>query len=126
MATAVSLLGRDPVGLRFTVHNCADKRMAAVKFTEIKGGLFDLAFRQLPRDLCQKLETALDLGGIYVMPFDLGSDYLGAIILCCDRREGLLNRVSVEHLVNFAGLVLKRKRMEETLRDSGAAPQKDR
>jgi PAS domain S-box-containing protein len=124
MRQLVSLLGRDPTGMVFTVADGTRQRMVKGKLALVEGGLHDLTFYQVPLPLCQEIERRLDLGAVYAMPFVLGEDFLGTVALMTRRDEGLKNRGAIESLVNQIGLALKRKRVEEEIEHNRSQLQK--
>ncbi len=112
-----ALLGRDLAGLAFTVAEGTVSRVLPGSLARVEGGLHDLSFRQLPEPFCCQLEQELALGAIYVMPFVQAEDFMGTVAILTDRTEGLVHRWEIELLVNQAGLALKRKKVEEALRE---------
>jgi PAS domain S-box-containing protein len=112
------IMGGSPVGLELTVPDDLRERLKAGAFVRVEGGLYELAFRQLPIPLCERIEQLLDIGDIFVMPFVLGNDFLGTVAVAMDRAEGLKDLRIVEAFVNQAALALKRKRVEDELQES--------
>ncbi|HZD42814.1 MAG TPA: ATP-binding protein, partial [Methanomicrobiales archaeon] len=102
--------------LTFTVAEGTISRVAPGTLGHVEGGLYDLCFHQLPESLCGQIEQKLDLGEIYAMPFEQGDDFMGTVAIVTNREEGLVHRDEIELLVNQAGLALKRKRVEESLK----------
>jgi PAS domain S-box-containing protein len=115
------MLGRNPVGLAFTVAEGTRKRMVRGRLERVEGGLYDLTFYQIPLPLATRLEQELRVGEIYAMPFYLGEDFMGTVAVATDQSEGLMNRELMETIVNQAALALKRTRTEESLRGSEQA-----
>ncbi len=111
------LLGRDPVGMVFTVAEGTLERAMPGRLDFVKGGLYDLTFHQMPLPLATSIEQQLNVGEIYAMPFALGEDFMGTVAVATDRAEGLQNRELIEAIVNHAALALKRTRTEEALRE---------
>ncbi len=111
------LLGRDAVGLVFTVAEGTLERATPGRLELVKGGLHELTFSQMPLPLTTLIEQELGVGEIYAMPFVLGGDFMGTVAIATDRAEGLQNRELLEAIVNHAALALKRTRTEEALRE---------
>lgn len=122
----VRILGRDPVGLVFTVAEGTRERMARGALSHVEGGLCDLTFGQMPASLCRLAEEQLELGDIYAMPFALEGDFLGTVAILTDKAEGLRNRTTLEPFVNQVALALRRNRAEEALRKGQAEDQPPR
>jgi signal transduction histidine kinase len=112
-----ALFGRDMTGLAFTVAKDTLSRVTPGCLALVEGGLHDLCFQQLPEVFCRQIEEKLDLGEVYVMPFVQSRDFMGTVAIIADREEGLINRGEIELLVNQAGLALKRKRAEGSLKE---------
>ena len=83
------LLGRDPMGLAFTVAEGTRERMVRGRLELVEGGLYDLTFHQMPRPLSTLIEQELGVGEIYAMPFYLGEDFMGTVAVATDRGRGL-------------------------------------
>ncbi len=111
------LLGRNAVGLVFTVAEGTLERTTPGRLELVKGGLYDLTFSQMPLPLATLIEQELGVGETYAMPFYLGEDFMGTVAIATDRNEGLQNRELIEAIVNHAALALKRTRTEEALRE---------
>ncbi len=113
-----ALLQRDPVDLAFTMTEDIREHMSKGRLVPIEGGVYRLAFGQLPSELCRAIEERLEVGKIYAMSFVLGEDFLGAVVIGAERTEELNNQEVVEALVNQAALAIKRRKTEEALRKS--------
>lgn len=118
---AIALLGRDPVGLKFTLTEGVRAQMVPGRLARMKGGLYDLTFHQMSLALATLLERECRIGEIYVMPFCLGEELVGTVVVATDWAEGLKNRELIEGIVNQAALALKRTRTETALRRSEQA-----
>ncbi len=116
-----ALLGRDPIGLALTVAEGTLERVPRGRLGHVEGGLYDLAFHQVPLPVATRIEQELGVGDVYAMPFYLGGDFMGTVAVAADRAEGLKNRELIEAIVNQAALALKRTRTEEALRGSEQA-----
>jgi PAS domain S-box-containing protein len=113
-----SLLGRNAVGLNFTVPEDERRQMSKGSLSHIEGGIHALTFGQTPIHLCRHIERDLNVGDIYAMPFMLGEDLMGTVAIVTDKSEGLTNQGVIEAFINQVALALRRKRAEQDLRES--------
>ncbi len=109
-------LGRDPNGLTFEVTPKYHALVAAGRLLHVEGGLHELTFEQLPKDLCGRFEAGFGIKGVYAIPFAIQSDILGtvAILTLCD---GHLPEIDViQAFVHQAAVALQKQRAEDSLR----------
>ncbi len=114
------MFGRDPVGLALHFPSETMQRMKWGELAYVEGGLQDLAFGQLPLDLCRSVEKEVGLGDIFAMPFSTGQDFLGTVAVLthgCGEPE---NSSAIAAFVVQAGIALRRINLERELRQAHA------
>ncbi len=110
------MLGSHPVGLTLRFLPETKSRMILGELAYVEGGLNDLAFGQLPPELCQAIEKELSLGDIFAMPFSHGQDFLGTVAILTHERGEPENSSAIAAFVVQAGIALRRINAERELR----------
>ncbi len=109
-------LGRELIGLRLAVDAGARQRMNPGSLSKVEGGVYGLAFGQLPESLCRQVEGELGLGDIFAMPMVSEEELLGIVAVLTRGKVPGRNARVIETIVNQASIALKRLRVEESLR----------
>lgn len=112
------LLGGGVVGRSFIMSQEQRKHMVRGSLSRIEGGIHGLTSGGLPTDLCLKIERELDVDSIHAMPLMLGEDLMGTVAIATDKAEELKNKGVIEAFTNQVSLALRRKRVEQDLRES--------
>ncbi len=112
--TTHRLFGRDPVGITMEFPESIRGRLLPGELERLAGGVCELAFWQLPPELCQALERELRITSVYAMACSVEQDLLGTVGVLTHGEE-LRNKRLIETIVTQAALALKRLRAEETL-----------
>jgi PAS domain S-box-containing protein len=113
---AVKTLGRDPAGMSFDVHDEAWQGLAGGRLVMVPGGIYELAFRQVPKSVCSVIEKLANLGDIYVMGFAAKNEVYGSAAIILRRGAQMTNRAVIETFIRQAGVALQRRKAEEALR----------
>lgn len=85
------------------------------EFARLLGGVWELTFRQMPREISEALERALGTRSVYAMACSAEHDLLGTVAILA-KGESLPNKRLIEPVVTEAALAIKRIRAEEALR----------
>ncbi len=109
------ILGRDPEGMAFSFPEDLRARVLPAELDLLEGGIYELAFGQLPPRFCRLIENKLNLGDIYALTRSFGEDILGTVALLTHERETFQNKIFVETVVSQAALVLRSLGAEEML-----------
>jgi PAS domain S-box-containing protein len=112
------IMGRDPVGIALPFDLNTRQRMVQGELVHVEGGLYDLAFNQIPLPLCQRMEQEVNIGNIYAIPFSLDEDFLGTVAIVSHGRALPRNADVIKTFVNQAAIALNRKRSEEALKEA--------
>jgi len=118
VAKVEAILGKPLAGLRFSVVKDIWQPMVKGSLTHVSGGIHDLSFRQMPKELCHHIEAELGINNFYVMPFSIDDDLIGTVIIGVDSPNGLWCMGLIESFINQISLALKNKRAEEILQEN--------
>ncbi|MDP2896701.1 MAG: PAS domain S-box protein [bacterium] len=108
-------LGRDPLGMTLKMNEQARKALASGKFHKVPGGIYELAFKRIPKPACRFLESLLGLGGIYSMGLFREGQLFGDVCIMCRKGNEIVNPDIVETFINQGAIALRRKQIEEGL-----------
>jgi len=109
-------LGRDPAGLAFTFTPEHRRRMEVRWLTRLAGGLHELVFEIVPREVCEDIERELGLGGIWVMPFSVRGGVLGALAVMARNSAQVPNARLIEAFALQAAVAFQRRRARRAQR----------
>jgi PAS domain-containing protein len=111
-----AILGRDPVGLEFTLTEAIKSQLKKGVLTDLEGDLRERALPHLSIPVSERIQQELHLGRSHVMPLILQEKLLGTVAIVTDKSEGLRNSILLEAFINQAVLALNRHRVEDELR----------
>lgn len=109
------LMGHSPTDMRFNVTEMLRDQMISDYLKHLPGGVYDLSFQQIPRELCETLERELNIGAVYTMTFARHADFMGTVAIMTDKKRGLKGKDTIELLAHQAGIALRRSRAEAAL-----------
>ena len=113
----LSLLGRDPVGMRLAMDEDAAMRLRSGRFEQVEG-VHALTFGRLPKPLCTALEELFAVGEIWSMGFTARDELLGNVVVVLKKGGSLKDPAALEAFVSQASVALLRKRAEDARRES--------
>jgi len=99
------------------VYKQAIKELTRGQLVKVKGGLYNVFFRNFPKKICKKLEQLLGISEIYSIGLRRKGALFGNVTIITYENSKLNNDI-IETFVNQMSVVLERKHMEETLRQS--------
>ncbi len=108
-------LGRDPVGMVLPTPPTY-RAMMEDAMIPVPGGVFGLAFGQLPEEVCREIERRGGIAEVRAMPFHLGSDILGTVAVVVGHGKDEVSWGAVETFVRLAAIAIQRRRGVEDLR----------
>ncbi|VVB75916.1 Methanogenesis regulatory histidine kinase FilI [Candidatus Tiddalikarchaeum anstoanum] len=85
---------------------------------EFKGGIYELALRRIPKQICDLINNWLNIDKIYLMAFMVKKEFLGDIIIITRRGSELKNKEVITALVNQSSIALQKKILEEDMKKS--------
>lgn len=109
-------IGRDLIGLKIHVGDMAPpERFITGKVYHPQKNLFNIVFQQIPEDICNGIEDALDLGEFYSVGLIWKESLLGNITFALRKGRELRNESLVEAYVRAASVCLQRLIAENAL-----------
>jgi PAS domain S-box-containing protein len=112
------LLGKNVVGMSFTISNEAWESLNSGKIVKVPGGLYELAFGEIPRVICDAAEKLIGMGDIYTMGFTEKGELYGNAVIVMRKGSELRNQDTIELFMRQAGVFLQRRQAEEELKKS--------
>jgi PAS domain S-box-containing protein len=83
-----------------------------------RDGLYGLANRKIPRQVCRAIEKLLAIDAMFIMGFSWENQLFGGVTVFFKKGGELKNAAQIEALVNLAAVAIKRLLAEKSLRDS--------
>jgi len=115
----LNILGRDPVGMRFKLDSKAAKdRVMKGKLTEIKGGLYELAWQNIPKTVCLTLEKAFGINAIYTIGFVKDENLFGSANIITKKKLEPTNITAIEAFIYQASVALHKWHAENKVATS--------
>ncbi|MBN1856917.1 MAG: PAS domain S-box protein [Dehalococcoidia bacterium] len=113
-------MGMDLDEMRFTADLKERRRAESIsgRLEHLEGGLYELFSEQLPQDACAAAASALGVADVYHVGFAIDDVPYGGITLMLRDNARILHVKTIESLASHAGLVIREKRMVDTLRAS--------
>ena len=91
------------------------KELADGKLKKLDGGIYELTFESIPKDIAFKIEDQLDIENIYGISFILNNKIYADAALIFPKGKDIQNRETLETFVRQASLALKRRESEQEL-----------
>jgi PAS domain S-box-containing protein len=114
----VQVLGRNPVGMKFSVPEEGFEILRKRKLIQGPGGIFEISERKIPKHLATAIEQLLQLKEIHIMGILHDDIFLGEVVIML-QKDGVIENVSLlETFINQAAIALLKIRSEESLRNS--------
>jgi PAS domain S-box-containing protein len=105
--------------MSFPINNEeARNTLISGELLKVPGGLYELTFGQIPKNICHVLEKLLNVGEIYFSGFAKGKELFGNTIIILPKMVELNNREFINTFIKQAAIALQKKQAEEELRDS--------
>jgi PAS domain S-box-containing protein len=105
-----SIIGADPVGMRFPIEEEPLAELELSKQTMFEAPpLYNIFFRQFPEECCIRATESLKLGKAYAIGISYRGDILGDVLIQLTRPGGIANREIVEAFVHQASVALLRR-----------------
>ncbi|MCJ7523643.1 MAG: PAS domain S-box protein [Candidatus Aminicenantes bacterium] len=84
----------------------------------VRDGLYGLANRKLPRQICRTIEKLLSIEAMFIMGFSWENQLYGGLTILFKKGNELQNCAQIEALLNLAAVSIKRLLAEKSLRES--------
>ncbi len=117
--TMIEDLGRlRPGGLCFPIPPDMVRVMLTGEVVELRGGIEEVTFGQLPSEVCRKIEDLVGEGLMYGIGFTRNGKLSGSALIKMPQGRILENPNVLTAFIHQASIALQRKKAEEELRES--------
>jgi len=112
------IIGRDIVGMSLKAPYAPGiyhllQNLLGGKIVKVPGDLYFMLQEQIPRDSCQRIEEALNIGDMYAIGLASQKVIFGNVIIFLRKGDILENHETIEIFIKQATLALKCRFMEE-------------
>jgi len=112
------VLGNELVSSEFLIDDAGRAAFRTGKLTEENLHVFDILFKAVPRQICDQLESELDIGKLFTIGFIRGDEILGNATIFLGREGKIPDLALVEMYARVAAIALQRLTAEEARRKS--------
>ncbi|MGB9176546.1 MAG: PAS domain S-box protein [Methanoregula sp.] len=113
----IRALGKELVGTEFLIDANGISGLRTGILHNPNLSLFDIAFGNIPEQVCNQLESELEFGDIYAIGFVRGEVLLGNAAIFLDRGVKIPDLRLVEMYARVASIVLQRRVTEESVKN---------
>jgi len=110
--------GKELVGSEFLIDDAAREAFRTGKLTEANLPVFDILFKAVPREICDQLESELDIARLFAIGFVRGDEILGNATIFLGPEGKISDLALVEMYAREAAIALQRFTAEEARRES--------
>ncbi|MCH8495862.1 MAG: PAS domain S-box protein, partial [Balneolales bacterium] len=100
-------------GSHFQPTDEALDSLKQAKLIQVEGGLYQLLFRTYPKRICNYVEEAAGIEGIYSMGLAWNNRLYGNVVIIVFDETPSINKEVVETFISVASVALQRKRTED-------------
>ena len=112
----LGIIGFNPVGRKWlTGPGFLFKKPYSIRPIE---GVYQLTYRQIPKEVCQQLEKTMDLGPIYKLDLQQGGNIFGNLVFFFSRGQDLKNGKLLQIIARHIEGTLWQKKIEKELLES--------
>lgn len=115
LATAVRVLGHQPVGLTFTLTPAARAGITLGVLEKAEGGLYQACFGKINKELCHQIEYLTGVDEIYGVGFARKGGIFGDALIITRKGSPLTNPQLIEAFINQASVALQHRKAQEEL-----------
>ena len=109
------VLGSTFTGRQLKSSQEAMERLLKGELLKVPGGLYELAFREVPRSMIYFLERLLNIGDVFVMGIAIKGEIFGSIAFLVHKGAELRNKNAIETFIRQASVALQRRKAEEEI-----------
>jgi PAS domain S-box-containing protein len=113
-----SIIGRDPVGIVYTISDRPRHNLMSRKLVRIETSLYDSMNGALQRDVCETLERDFRISGIYIVGLAWGEQLFGRVSILLKDRAALPGKEILETFIRLSSIALQRRFAEESNREN--------
>jgi PAS domain S-box-containing protein len=117
----MNLSGINPITASLSLNDMTNKEkdfFSSRRLEKIEGGLYELSTRKFSKTICKAIEDMLGIKEIYVMGFVINNEFHGGVKLLSKSIGFIKNKSTIETIINQASIIIQRKLIEESLRNS--------
>ncbi|HSA38913.1 MAG TPA: PAS domain S-box protein, partial [Methanoregula sp.] len=111
-------LGRDLTGCEFPIDSGGIAAFQTGRLTQGDISLFEVAFKSIPKSICERLESELEISGKYAIGFVRRGEIMGNAAIFLAGERTIPNQRIVEMYAREAAIALQRYLAEEEQRRS--------
>jgi PAS domain S-box-containing protein len=118
-----TFIGKEVIGMEVKLpepDELQKEKMAVMsrKLVKIPGNLFITMHKQVPEEICVKIEEALNIGDIYAIGLVYDGILRASVVIMLRKGEIITNNCLIETYMAHASIALQRYQMEKTLKKS--------
>jgi PAS domain S-box-containing protein len=109
-------IGQSPIGFRFTIDPVAINTLRNGHLHHIPWPLFDVLFRNIPEDICEKISSSVNIGEIYGIGFTKSGEVFGNATIFLYKGTEIKDIQLIETYAYQASFALQRRVAEQSLK----------
>jgi PAS domain S-box-containing protein len=117
-ATSTRYLGRDPRDMDYPIDPVALHTLSTGQLHKVPLSLYDILFRKIPKETCDQIEDAINIGDIYGIGFVRWGTLFGNATIFLHKGAVIPDIQLIENYARAASITLQRKIAEDSLKES--------
>ena len=117
-ARIASIIGRDPVGIVYTISDRPRHNLMSRRLVRIETSLYDSMNQALPKDECETIEHDLRISGIYIVGLAWGEQLFGRVSILLKENAYLPGKEILETFIRLSSIALQRGYAEQANREN--------
>ncbi len=109
-------IGQSPIGFHFTIDSVAINTLRNGRLHHVPWPLFDVLFRKIPEDICEKISSSVNIGDIYGIGFTKSGEVFGNATIFLYKGTEIKEIQLIETFAYQASFALQRRVTEESLK----------
>ena len=111
----LELVGRNPIGMRFTVRRDQDRQLRQGRLRRVSGGLFEFAQGQISKRACTLITRLLGLGEIYSLGIARAGQLFAHVAILTRGDHEIADAATLETFAAQASVALRSRQAERFL-----------
>ena len=111
-------LGFDPVGVELKMDSSSHEALKKGVLHKVAMSLYDLTFRTLPGDICNRISEAVDIGDFYAIGFARAGVLFGNAVILLHKGAPEPDMSLIDTYAHAASIALQRDIAEKALKES--------
>ena len=116
MDKCTQCIGQSPIGFHFTINPVAINTLRNSRLHHVPWPLFDVLFRNIPEDICEKISSSVNIGDIYGIGFTKSGEVFGNATIFLYKGTEIKDIQLIEAFAYQASFALQRRVAEESLK----------